>query len=116
MEKFDNEAMKKSDNEAMEKSDNEENFSDAVVPLQKLKKERISKLRTEKQLEHFKRMAEKRRENIEKKKLEKKIEASKLLLEHSPSISPPQKALPPQKTKKSPQPMMIQIHRLKKLL
>ena len=54
----------------------EEDFSEATVPLQKQKKEK--KPRTQKQLEHFEKMAE----NIEKKKLEKKIEASKLLLEH----------------------------------
>ena len=58
----------------------EEDFSEASIPLQKEKKEK--KPRTQKQLDHFKNMAEKRRENIEKKKLEKKIEASKLLLEH----------------------------------
>ena len=33
-------------------------------------------------MEHFANMAQKRKDNIEKKKLEKKIEASKLLLEH----------------------------------
>jgi hypothetical protein len=58
----------------------DEDFSEAQVPLQKEKKEK--KPRSQKQLEHFAKMAEKRKENIEKKKLEKKIEASKLLMEH----------------------------------
>jgi len=79
--------------ENQEIQDNED-FSEAQVPLQKEKKEvRLpkesgqraepsKKPRSEKQLAHFANMAEKRKQNIEKKKLEKKIEASKLLLEH----------------------------------
>jgi hypothetical protein len=51
-----------------------------IIPLEKAKK--TPKPRSEKQMEHFKNLQQKRKENIEKKKLEKKIEASKLLLEH----------------------------------
>lgn len=62
-------------------SDNVENES---VPLTKEKK--LKKPKTEKQMEAFKKVVEKRRENIEKKKLEKKIEASKLLLQNNIEI------------------------------
>jgi len=61
----------------MDNNEIQENQEHIQVPLEKAKKPR-----SEKQLEHFKNMALKRKENIEKKKLEKKIEASKLLLEH----------------------------------
>ena len=49
----------------------DEDFSEAQVPLQKEKKEK--KPRSQKQLDHFANMAQKWKENIEKKKLEKKI-------------------------------------------
>ena len=54
--------------------------TEKIVPLEKPKKQ--PKPRSEKQLVQFQMIAAKRKENIEKKKLEKKIEASKLLLEH----------------------------------
>jgi len=47
----------------------DEDFSEAQIPLQKEKKEK--KPRSQKQLEHFANMAQKRKDNIEKKKLEK---------------------------------------------
>ena len=78
----------------MEDSDNQEiqeDFSDAQVPLQKEKRVREKKPRSEKQLEHFKNMAEKRKQNIEKKKLEKKIESAKLLIENDIEVTPPKK-------------------------
>jgi hypothetical protein len=83
--------------------ENQEDFSEAV-PLQKVKKERVAKPRTEKQLEHFKKMAEKRKENIEKKKLEKKIEASKLLLQHEVNNAVPAAPQEAIRKKKSPPP------------
>ena len=57
--------------------------TEKTVPLTK---EKVKKPRSEKQLEAFKIASLKRAENIEKKKLEKKIEASKILLEHDISI------------------------------
>lgn len=74
------------ENQEIQDNQDTEDFSEASVPLQKEKKEK--KPRSQKQLDHFKNMAEKRRENIEKKKLEKKIEASKLLLEHDIKSTP----------------------------
>lgn len=59
-----------------------ENLEKTNVPLEKTKK-----VRSEKQVEQFKQIVNKRKENIEKKKLEKKIEASKLLLQHDVKIS-----------------------------
>ena len=64
-------------------------IQDDQVPLQKEKKVREKKPRSEKQLEHFANMAAKRKENIEKKKLEKKIESAKLLIEHDIQVAPP---------------------------
>ena len=64
-------------------------IQDEQVPLQKEKKVREKKPRSEKQLEHFANMAAKRKENIEKKKLEKKIESAKLLIEHDIQVAPP---------------------------
>lgn len=63
-----------------------ENLEKTNVPLEKTKK-----VRSEKQVEQFKQIVNKRKENIEKKKLEKKIEASKLLLQHDVKISEPKK-------------------------
>jgi hypothetical protein len=75
--------------ESLEIQEIQESIQDAS-PLEKVKKPR-----SEKQMENFKKLQEKRKEAIEKKKLEKKIEASKLLLEQD--IPPP--AQPKQKTK-----------------
>ena len=58
------------------------------VPLQKEKKVREKKPRSDKQMEHFANMAAKRKENIEKKKLEKKIESAKLLIENDIEVAP----------------------------
>ena len=70
----------------MEDSDNQQIQDD--VPLQKEKKVREKKPRSEKQLAHFANMAAKRKENIEKKKLEKKIESAKLLIENDIEVAP----------------------------
>lgn len=74
--------------ESLDNQDIQESIQD-TTPLEKAKKPR-----SEKQMENFKKLQEKRKEAIEKKKLEKKIEASKLLLEQDQretglSITPP---------------------------
>jgi len=86
--------------ESLENQDIQESIQDAI-PLEKVKK--TTKPRSEKQMENFKKLQEKRKEAIEKKKLEKKIEASKLLLEQEqlnpvdkPRSVPPLGTKPPQ--------------------
>ena len=75
----------------MEDSDNQQIQDD--VPLQKEKKVREKKPRSDKQMEHFANMAAKRKENIEKKKLEKKIESAKLLIENDIQVAAPKKEI-----------------------
>ena len=72
--------------ESLDNQDMQESIQDAT-PLEKAKK--TPKPRSEKQMENFKKLQEKRKDAIEKKKLEKKIEASKLLLEQEKTITPP---------------------------
>ena len=72
-----------------ENNDAENIEREKIVPLEKPKKPR-----SEKQIEQFKKIAEKRKENVEKKKLEKKIEASKLLLEHDVKLNDKKKKEP----------------------
>jgi len=83
--------------ESLDNQDMQESIQDAT-PLEKAKK--TPKPRSEKQMENFKKLQEKRKEAIEKKKLEKRIEASKLLLEQE--ITPPTPAK--QKKVKNPSP------------
>jgi len=85
--------------ESLENQDIQESIQDAT-PLEKVKK--TPKPRSEKQMEHFKNLQQKRKEAIEKKKLEKKIEASKLLLEHNATPATP--AQPKQKKVTQPSP------------
>jgi hypothetical protein len=71
--------------ESLDIQDIQENIQEEKTPLEKAKKPR-----SDKQMENFKKLQEKRKEAIEKKKLEKKIEASKLLLElEQMTTSPP---------------------------
>lgn len=76
----------------MDNLENQE-IQDDQVPLQKEKKVREKKPRSDKQMAHFANMAAKRKENIEKKKLEKKIESAKLLIEHDIQVAAPKKAI-----------------------
>jgi hypothetical protein len=71
--------------ESLDIQDIQEIIQEEKTPLEKAKKPR-----SDKQMENFKKLQEKRKEAIEKKKLEKKIEASKLLLElEQMTTSPP---------------------------
>ena len=85
----------------METKDNQEIQEDLSnnVSLEKPKKEK--KPRSEKQLAHFQNMAQKRKKNIEQKKLEKKIESARLLIEHDIQVAPTPSQTPVKsKTKK----------------
>ena len=58
----------------MDTLENQDTQADEQIPLQKEKKVREKKPRSEKKLAHFAAMAEKRKDNIEEKKLEKNRE------------------------------------------
>jgi hypothetical protein len=78
--------------ESLDNQDIQNNIQEDPSPLEKAKK--TPKPRSEKQMEHFKNLQQKRKEAIEKKKFEKKIEASKLLLEQDiPPAQPKQKKI-----------------------
>ena len=59
--------------DTLEHLENQEIQEDDQVPLQKEKKVREKKPRSDKQMAHFANMAAKRKENIEKKKLERRL-------------------------------------------
>jgi len=83
----------------MNAKDNQEIQEDlSNISLEKPKREKEP--RTERQLAHFENMAQKRRENIEKKKLDKKIESAKLLIEHDIQVAPTPSPSPVKSKKK----------------